>query len=90
MKKSEIDNLIHSMVATIVLDLFDILKDKDCFVIMDEFSKSRTFKNLFNYKTELWKESPDYIIEEYFDEIHISKDILKKDTKTNKKVIKIS
>lgn len=73
MERNKIDNLVHSMVATIVLDLFEILKTKDYFEIIDEFSKSRTFKNLHDYKTELWKESPDYIIEEYLKEIGMSR-----------------
>lgn len=65
MKKSEIENCVNSMVSKICIDLLDILKDKDCFEVIEDFSQSKTFKNLWNFDTELWKESPDYIIEEY-------------------------
>lgn len=69
MKKAQIENLVHSMVAKICLELMDIFKSKDCFDVIEEFSKSRTFENLFDFKTELWHESPDYIIECYLEEI---------------------
>ena len=67
MSKS-VEYLVNAMVANILLNLLDKFKDKDCFEILNEFSQSRTFENLWNEKTELWKESPDYIIEEYLRE----------------------
>lgn len=68
MNKKEIENLVNSMVAKICLDLLDEFKDKDCFEIINDFSKSNTFANLWNFKTGLWKESPAYIIDQYLKE----------------------
>lgn len=68
MNKKEIENLVNSMVAKICLDLLDEFKDKDCFEIINDFSKSNTFVNLWNFKTGLWKESPAYIIDQYLKE----------------------
>lgn len=68
MNKKEIENLVNSMVAKICIDLLDEFKDKDCFEIINDFSKSNTFANLWNFKTGLWKESPAYIIDQYLKE----------------------
>lgn len=62
------EHLIIQMIAYISIELMVTFKHKDVFEILNEFSQSRTFENLWNEKTELWKESPDYIIEEYLRE----------------------
>lgn len=69
MNKKQIENTVHSMVSTIVLSLTDIFIDEHCIEIINKFSKSKTFADLFNFDTELWKESPDYIIECYLEEL---------------------
>lgn len=69
MNKNQIENLVHRMVSKISLELLDIFKCEDCFQVIEKFSKSRTFEKLFDFKTELWRESPDYIIECYLEEL---------------------
>lgn len=69
MNKNQIENLVHLMVAKIALELLNIFKNEDCFGVIENFSNSRTFANLFNFDTELWHESPNYIIECYLEEI---------------------
>lgn len=69
MNKKQIENLVHRMVAKISLELLDIFKNKDCFEVIKDFSQSVTFMKLFDFETELWRESPDYIIECYLEEL---------------------
>lgn len=66
------ENIIHSIVANVCVELMSYFKDQDCFEVVKQFSQSRTFKNLYDKKTELWKEGPDYILEEYLREINYS------------------
>lgn len=44
--------------------------------LTDSFKTSDTVKLLYDFKTELWKEGPDYILERYADEKEIYIDFL--------------
>ncbi len=71
MKLASKQYCMHNLVSMVVEKLLEKDPNKKEEDVIFEFSQSKTHENLFNEKTRLWAEGPDYIIELYEDELNI-------------------
>ena len=51
----------NNLVGMIVSGLMEMNPKESQPEIMSRFCKSETYKQLYDFKTELWKEGPDYL-----------------------------
>ena len=60
----------NNLVAMIVSEQMEEHPEKTQQEIMVRFCKSETYQQLYNFKTGLWKEGPDYLVSMWEDEEH--------------------
>ena len=72
MKTSTKEFIMESLVTMMVFDRAR-REVRDPVEILREFRKSRTYQNLYDSRTGLWENGPDYLSEEYDDELRKTK-----------------
>lgn len=59
-------NLASQVIEKLVME-YPQKKEED---LVADFTQSNTYKKLFDEKTRLWAEGPDYILNLYYEELH--------------------
>ena len=72
MKSSTKEFIMESLVTMMVFDRAR-REDRDPVEVLREFRKSHTYQNLYDSRTGLWENGPDYLSEEYDDELRKTK-----------------
>ena len=52
----------NNLVAMVIQNLLDDAPDVPQEEMFKQFGSSQTYRQLYDFKTELWKEGPDYLI----------------------------